>query len=831
VRDRGFSGAAKLRGGSLCLLALAVPCVAFAQSRHSYNIPAEDAVRGLQAYARQSGRQVLFPYELLAGRKVPSVSGILDDDIALNHLIAGLGLAVNAVDGTLITLKPAETVLDVAPPEIIVTARRQTEEISKTPATLAAATGGQLREVGVSDAMQLQYLLSGLLVSHDRQGLNISIRGVTTTDTTTKGQPGINFNTDGIPVSRSEEQALGFFDLARVEVLSGPQGTLYGKSSTGGAINAVTNAPSQHFEATASAEAGNYNARHLFGMVNLPVSDRIALRAAVDAQAHDGYVALLDDEGRVIGHANDQQTTNGRLSVLARPDASLTLRATLMAGSVGGVGYGDNGTALDINNAYAGEGTLIGFANAFTGHVNDHYSRLSVQVDKRLGTDTFTYLGGYSLYQTRNLTPEYGYNTYGNRLRLRDQYSATYQEFRLSRDNEGRLSYVAGLNAYTEVIRENGHFWSFGDSSVAEIGYDPDYLNIINLLNRTTHTTYSAYGHASYALTSRWHLAGGLRASSDETARAGTLANGPFAGQGPAGPIPWLNPQGTVCTGTDDCVGQPNNGQSRSTKITLDLGLSYQATPEQMWYANIATGYKPGGFNDFDPATDGAQSYAPEDMTAYEIGFKYRSARRLVFNSSLYDYDYSRSQITQLLELNNNPDERVVYTRLAPIRMSGWETYIALPLGDTTALTLNVNAERARFGHFMAGPVINLDFTNRPVDRTPQVVIAAGYDRVWHLRSGAGLMLRLESRYSGAYFVSDYFAGIQYRQTPFTRSSLSLGYSTRDGLCTWQVYGNNLENKVQITNGAQGYLPGVRYSAYGSVSQPRTFGVRTVRQF
>ncbi len=454
-----------------------------------------------------------------------------------------------------------------------------------------------------------------------------------------------------------------------------------------------------------------------------------------------------------------------------------------------------------------------------------------MQVDKRLSADTLTYLGGYNLYQTRNLTPEYGYDTYGNRLQLREQYSTTYQELRLSRDNSSRLSYVAGLNSYSEVIQENGHFWTFGDSTVADVGYDPNYLNIVNLLNRTTHTTWSAYGHASYALTPKLHLAGGLRASSDETTRNGTLASGPFAGQGPNGPIPWLNPQGTVCTGTDDCVGTPNNGHARSTKITYDLGLSYQATPAQLWYANIATGYKPGGFNDYDPVTGGAQPYAPENMTAYEIGFKYRSARRLVFTSSLYDYDYSRSQITQMLELNNNPDDRVVYTRLAPIHMTGWENYLSLPLGDTSALNLTLNYEHARFGHFTAGPTFNIDFTGRPVDRTPEIVAGAGYDHIWRLRSGAGLKLRLESRYSAAYYVSDYFAGIQYRQVPFTRTSASLSYTTHNGLATWQAYVNNLENRVQITNGAQGYQPGLRYSAYGSVSDPCTFGIRATRHF
>ena len=818
--------------GASCLV---MAGAARASERHRFDIPAGPALQALQAFGVQSGKQVLFPYDAVTGAQVPAISGQCDDAQVLHRLAAAAGLVITSDDGRTITLaragSPSATAVPEAIPEIIVTARRRSEAASKAPMAVKAVSGSDLDDDGVDGAVQLQYLVSSLVVSHDKQGVNIGIRGVTTTDTTTKGEPGINFNTDGIPVSRSEEQALGFFDLQRVEVLSGPQGTLYGKSSTGGAINVITNPPAQVFQASAGVELGNYASRRFDAMINLPLSPKVAIRAAFAADHHDGYVYLLDGQGQVTGKANDQNTLSGRVSLLARPTKGLTVRLTVTGGYVGGVGYGNNGVTLDIGDDHAGQGTTTGFTNRFAGHVDDRYGKINTQVDQDIGAARLSYLGAFGRYRTDNLTPNYGYGTDGQRLYIRDRYDAGYHELRLTNIAEGRLDYVAGVNYANEIITENGHFWGVGEASVAAYGYDPDYLNLIDLLNRTRHTTWSAYGHASYAVTGRLHVSGGMRWSRDTTRRAGTLAKGPFSGAGPDGPIPWLNARGTVCAGTDDCIGTPNNGASHSTKMTYDLGVNYQATGHQLFYATVATGYKPGGFNDYDPATGNVSEYGAEDMTAYEAGYKLRLPGRLLATSSLYHYDYRHSQVTQMLELDNDPTNLVIYTRLAPEHMDGWENNLVLSLNRDNRISLTANFEKARYGRFAAGPTFNIDFTGKAVDRVPGTVLAAGYDHDWRLTSGAVVSVHADTRYSASYRVSDFFQAIQYRQVPFTRSSVSLTYAAPAEAYKLQAFVSNIENRVQISGGAVGYIAGLRHSAGGSISEPRTFGVRLTRNF
>ena len=171
----------------------------------------------------------------------------------------------------------------------MVTAEKKTETASKTPVALSVFTGDTLKEAGVVSIADIQNIAPGVSMGRDNFGVNINIRGVTSTDNTSKGDEGIAFNVDGIPIGRPIEEGLSFFDVSRVEVLRGPQGTLYGKSSTGGAINVITNKPSNEFEASGDFEFGNYNARRENAVVNFPLAEQFAVRVAVNANDRDGY--------------------------------------------------------------------------------------------------------------------------------------------------------------------------------------------------------------------------------------------------------------------------------------------------------------------------------------------------------------------------------------------------------------------------------------------------------------------------------------------------------------------------------------------------------------
>lgn len=837
---------------------LVYPVVAVADSA-LFNIEAQPLPSALRAFVEQSRVQLLYQYPLIKDVRSSPVHGLLDQQEALRRLLLNTNLEAvfsadniasvrpisgsassgasrvssrNAKAASLDGCNQASGIDAVCVPqrqpleEIIVTARRREESVSKTPVAVTAISGVDLQAAGVTDAVQLQYLVPGLMVSRERQGVNLSIRGITTTDTTPKGEPGISFNTDGVPVNRSEEQALALFDVQRVEVLSGPQGTLYGKSSTGGAINVVTNQPAQVEEASASVAVGNHDTKRIDAMINVPLSDILAVRAAVNANYRDGFIDLIGG----VSKPNDENNISARFSVLANFSERLQARLTVTLGELNGVGYGVNGTLLRIDDKLSGEGARLGFANRFVGRVDDHFAKGRVHVDAPLGDWNLMYLGAYSHYRTDNLMPDYGYQSDGHRLWVRDDYDTTYQELRLTNETD-RFEIMAGINYFYERITEDGHAWEVGPAALGSFGYDPDYSNLISLINDTTHENYSAYTHLNYTLTPRWRITAGLRGASDKTAREGTLAAGTFAGSGAAGPIPWRNAFGTICRGLDSCIGTPNNGSSSSGKLTYNMGTDYAFTQNAMGYLGIATGYKAGGFNDVDPVTNSAHEYGPEDMTAYEAGYKLRSPSGVQFDSAWYYYDYSRGQITQLLELNNDPTNQVMYTRLASMTIYGWENSLTYPLAPTAQFNFSSTLQKGRYHHHTAGATLDVDFSGKSLDRVPSVVLGMGFTNTWWLDRGGALQLRLVTRYSSSYYVTDFWAAEQYRQKSFTRSDADLTYTSRNAKYATQVFVRNLEDGIQITGGAQNYIAGVPNSARGYVSEPRFWGVRQTVKF
>ena len=217
----------------------------------------------------------------------------------MTHRQRALTLASTAICATLAmtaqTSAWAEAAAAAAAPdttvqEVIVTAEKKSEVASKTPVAISAFNSEMLKEAGVVNVADIQNIAPSVQMGRDGFGVNINIRGVTSTDNTSKGDEGIAFNVDGIPIGRPIEEGLSFFDVERVEVLRGPQGTLYGKSSTGGAINVITNKPKDTFSASGDVEYGNYNARRADAVVNLPVTDQFSLRAAVNLNDRDGYL-------------------------------------------------------------------------------------------------------------------------------------------------------------------------------------------------------------------------------------------------------------------------------------------------------------------------------------------------------------------------------------------------------------------------------------------------------------------------------------------------------------------------------------------------------------
>jgi iron complex outermembrane recepter protein len=207
---------------------------------------------------------------------------------------------------------PLQTSNPNAVEEVLVTATRTQSLASKTPIALSVVTGGELRNAGVSSPINLTQQVPNLQINRAQGGLQISIRGVSSYDFAAKGDPSTAFLLDGVYIGRREAQDTSLFDVARIEVLRGPQGTLYGRNTTAGVINVITNRPSRTFGFSTDITSGNFGTLQVDSMVNLPVGDRLAFRLAGSLDQRDSYLIDRPGVANTLGKYRDNLSFRGQ---------------------------------------------------------------------------------------------------------------------------------------------------------------------------------------------------------------------------------------------------------------------------------------------------------------------------------------------------------------------------------------------------------------------------------------------------------------------------------------------------------------------------------------
>jgi iron complex outermembrane receptor protein len=234
--------------------------------------------------------------------------------------------------------------------DIIVTATRNETLLSKTPISLTAVSGDTLRSTGITNPTNLGDQVPSLTISRNN-GIQITIRGVTSADGTEKGDPSAAFMIDGVYIARPQAFETSFYDINRVEVLRGPQGTLFGRNSTAGIVNIITNRPNFNRASGAVDVAyGNYNNSQVTAVVNAPLSNSFAIRAAVNSDRRDSF--LLNGANFFSQLSPFKDNVSGRLSALWRfNNGELLVRGYYS--SMGGV----TSNQVQTSNFYSGFGT------------------------------------------------------------------------------------------------------------------------------------------------------------------------------------------------------------------------------------------------------------------------------------------------------------------------------------------------------------------------------------------------------------------------------------------------------------------------------------------
>jgi iron complex outermembrane receptor protein len=525
--------------------------------------------------------------------------------------------------------------------EIIVTAERRSESSQTAPIALTVITGQEIADQGISQPEDLNKLVPGLTLTNTPI-TNISIRGVgAITEFDSLAQLGVTVATDGVFIDRVTEVAGNFFDLSRVEVLLGPQGTLYGRNATGGAVNLITNKPTQTFGGDFQEELGNFNLRRTTGAVNVPVSNDLALRFAFYDSKRDGYLTDGFD---------DEDMRAGRIHALWTPNNDISLLLTFEASRIGGQGVGNvfenmglvgaqySPTALTLRPLadVPGPNGPEPIRSPYPSYQDFDNRTARAQFDWNLGFATLTVIPGYrnQRFSYQNGTVQGGLDSTGSS----NQYTG---EVRLSHQ-DSKWTWTVGAFSLDEHVdfSFNAAFVFFDLPMFNAYATADQFLNTPNYDTRSD----AAFGELTYSFTDRLRGIFGARYTTETN--TGEL-NNKWYGEG-------FNIPGHSTMAIDPLTGVPNflyaydtDAYQHAVHTTGKAGLEYDLAPKSLLYATVSTGFKGGGFGLAPPPQT---EYKPEYLTAYTLGIKNRFFNdTLQFNAELYLWDYKDQQVAVIV--------------------------------------------------------------------------------------------------------------------------------------------------------------------------------------
>ncbi|WP_298287532.1 TonB-dependent receptor [Novosphingobium sp.] len=750
--------------------------------------------------------------------------------------------------------------------EIVVTAQNRVQNVQDVPIAINVVSGEQLQAAGVTDLLSLQRVAPVLQIVNDTNLTRVTVRGIGSNSNDEAQDQAIAINIDGEYINRPTVLNAVLFDMDRVEVLRGPQGTLYGRNATGGAVNFITRKAGSEFAANGSISYGNFNQVIAEGGVSVPLGDIGGVRVSGIYSDRDGF----NFHPNINARSGTDNTWGGRFSLRLEPVSGLKINAAVerveqdvilpnqafinfnAAGNSPGAGCTANPGWVEIAPAvpgtqciprntdnlskvnrsrYDAPGTGLG-----TNNLVSTAARGNIAYD--FGAATLSYIGGYRKTEVEAsiaLSPAYRFNTFVQATETQSH------EIRLNGET-GKLVWQTGAFYFDEKLDvERGLYRAPPPPFL--LGANGGYVNYF--FRDVESRSWAVFGQADYNVNDQITLVGGLRYTDDKRSaryrdHGGAIANpsNPLFNTGSVRPANPGTPLRNLTLG------------SQADKLTWLAGINFKPDVDTLIYAKVSTGFKAGGF-------DSVGQYAPETNTAYEAGLKknFGANAQHTFNLAGFYYDYKDLQVSVLLDTTEGG--RIFNAGKATIWGVEAEAVIKLSDNDTFSATANyVNAEynslltaipvfcvsgsgcrpgggngELTVGNLETTPGVvtqpNLAGNTPPM--TPEWTITLAYDKVIPLGDLGSLTASVFSTFKSAYFV-DIYNYRDSKQTAFTQTDLSLTYAPENKRFSLQGFVRNLENVRPLTYA--GFTVAGPDDIYNwQFAAPRTYGVRLTFDF
>jgi iron complex outermembrane receptor protein len=518
--------------------------------------------------------------------------------------------------------------------EIVVVAQKRSVNIQKAPEAITAVTGAQLDQANVVNPVDLNGQVPSLVITTS-EGFNngVAIRGVGfNVPQNDAAQPSVSYHTDGIYVANPVALNTGFLDVDHVEVLRGPQGTVFGQNSVGGTINVISKLPTlDDYTGFADISTGSYSLERFRGALNVPVNDTLAIRAAVDQDRHDGFAnaTMVPGTGGHYQLSNDD-SVHARLEVLWKPtdDFTAVFRAEYATANNNEAEFKNildpNPNPYEESSDWPGKFIYRQEIYSATLTYNMDWATLksltSWQSVNQSGSVNEDGLSA-ALAQAVSLPPD---NFHDVEYFFHNSQAIT-QEVDLSSLPGTDFDWIVGgffLNGKEKVGYDQYALYPGSDGYAAnQLGVSAEDGNFDNIYfqsaSRLYRQSYSFYGQGTFHISDRLRFTGGARYTRD----ADQTEVSDF-----------FNPN-------------PFRVEAESNVVTGKAEVEYDLTPDNMVYASFTTGFKPGGGNISDAPQVVPYEFKPETIQAYEIGSKNSFMdNKIRLNTAAFYYNYSNLQ-------------------------------------------------------------------------------------------------------------------------------------------------------------------------------------------